>query len=206
MGAQVQGGPGLLLEGLAAFHGFRLVALAESMGLVARTIHKAIDLPQIEAALAAFAGVGVARGGLGVLPTMTAVDQESLVRALQSVWAAVEESPLPEHEWSGMADILGEETLAELVGVSQSSLHRYRAGLRPTPDRVAGRLHFLALVASDLAGSYNDFGVRRWFGRSRSALDGRSPAELLAGDWDPDDLGPQQVRGLASALLSPIAT
>jgi len=64
--------------------------------------------------------------------------------------------------------------LAEFVRVSQSSIHRYRAGQRVTPDQVAARLHFLALVTSDLAGSYSEIGVRRWFQRSRSALGGNA--------------------------------
>jgi hypothetical protein len=71
---------------------------------------------------------------------------------------------------------------------------------------VAARLHFLALVVGDLAGSYNDVGIRRWFHRKRTLLDGRSPASLLKGEWDPDEEGPARVRQLARDLVSLSAT
>lgn len=112
----------------------------------------------------------------------------------------------PQQQWPAMVDVLGRGLLAELVGVSPSSLHRYRTGQRPTPGRVAARLHFLAVVTSDLNGSYNDFGVRRWFRRSRSALGGRSPTDLLSGDWDPEDEGAREVRELAASLHAPAAS
>ena len=37
-------------------------------------------------------------------------------------------------------------------------------------------------------------------------LDGRSPAQWLAGEWDPDDAGPRRVRELARELVSLSAT
>ena len=64
----------------------------------------------------------------------------------------------------------------------------------------------LALVVGDLAGSYNDIGVRRWFHRKRTLLDGRAPAALLKGNWDPDDEGPMRVRELARELIALSAT
>jgi hypothetical protein len=93
-----------------------------------------------------------------------------------------------------------------LLTVSVSSLKRYQSGERDTPDDVAARLHFLALVVGDLAGSYNEIGVRRWFHRKRTLLDGRTPASFLKRDWDPDDDGPSRVRQLARALVTMSAT
>ena len=90
--------------------------------------------------------------------------------------------------------------------MSVSSLKRYQAGDRDTPDAIAARLHCLALLVSDLAGSYNDIGIRRWFQRKRTQLDGRAPAAFLTGDWDPDDEGPARVRQLARELVSFSAT
>ena len=49
-------------------------------------------------------------------------------------------------------------------------------------------------------------GVRRWFERPRSQLDGSAPQQLLSGDWDPDDPGPRRVSDLARALLGSPAT
>ena len=96
--------------------------------------------------------------------------------------------------------------LARLVGVSVVSVRRYASGNRPTPDEVAARLHFLALVVGDLAGAYNDIGIRRWFDRVRTRLGNKTPAQLLARKWQPEDPGPQQVRQLAHALVASPAT
>ena len=109
-------------------------------------------------------------------------------------------APVPEREWPAVERILGLESTAQLVGVSVSSARGYFAGTRTTPDAVAARLHFLAFVVGDLAGAYNDVGVRRWFHRPRTLLNGNTPARLLEGDWGPDDDGPRQVRDLAAAL------
>ena len=106
---------------------------------------------------------------------------------------------MPATEWPALQEVLGADLLASLVGISASSVQRYLGGARTTPDAVAVRLHFLALVVADLAGAYNDIGVRRWFGRPRKRLGGSSPAQLLAGGWWPDDDGPNRVRELAAS-------
>jgi hypothetical protein len=95
---------------------------------------------------------------------------------------------------------LGEELLAELVGVSVSSVRRYAGGSRAAPQDVAERLHFLALLIADLAGSYNDFGIRRWLNRPRTPLGGRSPASLL-GEFDPEGPDAAAVAKLAATLV-----
>ena len=63
------------------------------------------------------------------------------------------------------------------VGDNSDSLIR-KAGIgdRETPDIVAARVHVLALVVGDLAGAYNDLGIRRWFHRKRTVLHGDTPA------------------------------
>ena len=112
----------------------------------------------------------------------------------------------PAHEWRALQGVLGVELLARLLGISRSSARRYISGRRATPDVVAARLHFLALVVGDLAGAYNDIGVRRWFDRTRERLDGSTPAQALGGEWSPEDDGPRRVRDLAQALASSPAT
>jgi len=87
--------------------------------------------------------------------------------------------------------------------VSVVSLRRYVAGERPTPDIVAARAHWLALVVSDLAGTYNEIGIRRWFERPRAQLEGQSPAQSLGQGWDPDGPIADRVAALASALVGP---
>ncbi len=113
---------------------------------------------------------------------------------------ALSESPVPEREWPAVERILGLESMAQLMGISVSSARGYFAGIRTTPDAVAARLHFLAFVVGDLAGAYNDVGVRRWFHRPRTLLNGSTPAQLLEGNWEPHDDGPRQVRQLAASL------
>jgi hypothetical protein len=83
------------------------------------------------------------------------------------------------------------------------SLRRYAAKSRTIPDLVAARLHFLALVVGDLGGAYNDFGIRRWFERPRSQLDGKAPRQILRGPWTPDDAVVQTLRALAADLAGP---
>ena len=80
------------------------------------------------------------------------------------------------------------------------SLRRYVSGSREVPDRIAARIHWLALLVSDLAGAYNELGIRRWFDRPRDSLGGRSPRQALGIDWDPAGPDAQLVRSLAAAL------
>ena len=100
----------------------------------------------------------------------------ALFGAVVQINDQLEMSPQPAGEWAPVIGTLGEELLAELVGVSVSSVRRYAGGSRATPQDVAERLHFLSLLIADLAGSYNDFGIRRWLNRPRTLLGGRSPA------------------------------
>lgn len=113
---------------------------------------------------------------------------------------ALAESPLPERELPGLLKVFDLENLADLIGTSGVSLRRYLAGSRTMPDMLASRVHWLALVLSDLAGAYNDFGIRRWFERERTQLHGRSPRQVLGRDWDPDSPDVDKVRELAAAL------
>jgi hypothetical protein len=135
------------------------------------------------------------------------MDQTTKLQSLlEQLNAALEESPAPEYEWNRMMDVLGLEQLARLLGHSSSSVRRYKAGARTTPDKVAARLHFLALIVGELRGAYNDVGIRQWFDRKRSQLGGRTPAQLLARAWNPAAPGPTHVRELARSLSASPAT
>ena len=72
---------------------------------------------------------------------------------------------------------------------------------RTVPDAVADRIHFVALVTSDLAGSYNEFGLRRWWERPRVTLGGLSPRAVLVTGWKPGDEGANAVAELAATLI-----
>ena len=174
---------------------------ADAMGLLTRPITCLDDnaLLRLEAGMAQ-AGIGHAL--VAELHRRPRVDPARLSVLLERINEALDESPAPAHEWRALQEVLGLDFLARLVGISTSSARRYLSGSRSTPDTVAARLHFLALVVGDLSGAYNDIGVRRWFNRPRRRLDGGSPACTLGEGWSPEDEGPQRVRELARALLS----
>jgi hypothetical protein len=150
------------------------------------------------------------KAGIGgaVVPTLAALTGEPALfeKYLDQLNDALEASPVPSTEWTRLLGILDREMLARLLGISRASVRRYAGTARETPDDVAARLHWLALIVGDLAGAYNEIGIRQWFERKRTRLGGRAPAQLLRGRWKPDDAGPQQVRTLATALKDSPAT
>jgi len=113
---------------------------------------------------------------------------------------------VPEFEWNRLTEVLGSDLLSRLLGASASSVRRYKAASRTTPDDVAARLHFLSLIVGDLSGAYNEIGIRQWFERKRVQLDGRTPLDWLEAGWKLDEPRPQRVRELARAPVASPAT
>ena len=173
-----------------------LVARAETMGFLGDGPSPSVlDVALVRRVVANLAQHGVAAG------TVLDAGDDGLARAVDLALEGSEHSPMPEGEWPALIELLGESLLGQLLGVSASSIRRYDGGARQAPDDVAGRLHLLALVVSDLAGAYNEFGIRRWFTRPRAQLDGSAPADLLSGaTWDPDGAQALLVRALAAGL------
>lgn len=184
---------------------FEAARRAEAMGIVEPAPPRT-DAPSIRQFAARVRRAGIGASASDVLNNVEAPSDDELAGLLRTIVAALEASPVPKYEWRGLARVFAPEDLAALLDVSLSSLKRYQAGERDTPDDVAARLHFLALVVGDLSGSYNDIGVRRWFQRKRTLLAGRTPASFLKHEWDPDDDGPARVRALARELVSLSAT
>lgn len=178
---------------------------AEAMGLVAPGL-AGVDPPAIRQLANKVRRAGIAASAADMLANVEAPSDEELGELLETIIAALDASPAPQYEWNGLVRIFPPEDLAALLQVSVSSLKRYQSGERETPDDVAARLHFLTLVMGDLAGAYNETGIRRWFQRKRTRLDGRSPAALLKQDWDPDDEGALRVKELARSLVALSAT
>ena len=177
---------------------------AEAMGLVGPEAR--LDAADVSRLVKRVREAGIARGPAFQLDNVelpAVAEAESLLRL---VVAALEASPVPKYEWAAVSRVLEPEQLAALLDISVTSLKRYASGERDTPDPVAARLHHVALIVGDLAGAYNDVGIRRWFDRPRTALDGSPPAALLAGDWNPEDAAPQAVRELARSLVGLSAT
>lgn len=189
----------------------RLLALlirASAMGVLAGAAVTQIDAAAVQRVLSALhkqgligtAPVALApllRDGPARLDPATA---ERMADSVDQLIAVLDESPAPASEWAAMRAVFGDDVLADLTGVAPASLRRYASAERATPQATAERLHWLAIVVSDLAGSYNEFGIRRWFERPRSQLGGKNPRALLGARWTPDTKAAQQVRALAAAL------
>jgi hypothetical protein len=180
---------------------------AEAMGLLARgEVIDSLALKTMRRMLDHVRKAGICRGLYQDFASPTGWDPGRWEKFLVQLNEALEESPAPAHEWPRLVDVLGVDLLARLLGVSLSSVRRYKDNVRTTPDDVAARLHFLALVVGDLAGAYNEIGIRRWFERPRTLLGNRSPAVLLAAGWRPGEPGPGKVRDLARSLVGAPAT
>lgn len=186
-----------------------LMTRSATMGLLTGAPVTALDAASVRRLLRALQRHGIGGTAAAALAPLTRPDAVPLdteserlaAGGLRELNEALEASAVPETEWPAMRALLGDELLGALVGVAASSLRRYACGERRTPDEVAARLHWLALVAADLAGAYNAFGIRRWFERPRVQLGGRSPRALLGERWSADDDAAQRVRSLAAALV-----
>ena len=182
------------------FQAVTALGRADAMGLFpADEPIETLDLASFRKAIRHIHRAGIARN---IPPDLADASGPNLLRTLEHLNLALEESPVPEFEWNRLPAVLGPELLSRLLGISGSSVRRYRSNARTTPDEVAERLHFLSLIAGDLAGAYNEFGVRQWFERKRAQLDGRAPLDLLKGRWRAAQAGPRRVQELARALTA----
>jgi hypothetical protein len=185
----------------ASWSAAHLVARAQHVGaLPSLADAQELGRPLLEAALSGLAAHGVARDAC--LALRTAATGEDFRLLLEAAHDQLEQSPIPAGTWPVLTRLLGEELLAGLVDVSAASLRRYSQGVRTTPEVVAQRLHFLALLVADLSGAYNEYGIRRWFARPRQQLGGRTPYELLEHGFDADGKPAQRVRELVDSLTA----
>jgi hypothetical protein len=184
-----------------------ILSSAQAMGLLGDLPIRRLDLSTFRDAVDRIAEAGIGAGVQAALrASKTRMEASETADLLDRLAVAIEQSPAPRHEWPSLAALFGAERLARLLGISPASVRRHASGARKTPDAVAGRLHLLATVVGDLAGAYNDFGIRRWFDRPRTALGGKAPADILAGNWRPDGAGARRVRELARSLEASGAT
>ena len=196
-----------LADGGASQVWWELLSAADGIGLISIDGETATqDLSVLQHVARRLEDAGVAKHFIVRLRGIDPTDSAGTAELVRGVLDALQESPLPDYEWPVLTKIFGAEELARLLRISESSLNRYANGSRVTPDLIAGRLHFVALIVGDLRGAYNEVGVRRWFHRHRTALGDRAPVELLGDDWMPDDEGPAAVRALAHSLLFASAT
>jgi hypothetical protein len=188
-----------------ARRGVEVLRLAEAMGL-ARPVGGPLGYGQIAQVADQVAEQGIGTAFAATLTSDAHLSMTDIRRALDSLLDAMKESPLPRSELHSLGELLGRDRVAQLVGTSEPSLRRYLAGSRSVPDDIAQRAHWLAIVVGYLRGGYNALGVRRWFERPRTQLDGSAPQQLLSGKWDPDDPGPMRVQALARSLVGSPAT
>ena len=200
----------LLQARQAAPLALRLVARAQTMGFLPTSHSDRIELDrafleQLAGQLRRNGVAAIASGSLAHAAKAEPVNDGDLVDALRATLEAVDASPHPKGEWAPARELLGDELLARLLRVSVSSLRRYAAGERRTPDAVAWRLHLIARLLAALIGSYNDYGIRRWFERPRAALDGSTPREVLERAETEDDEQVEQLLELAEQLTGAAA-
>lgn len=188
--------------------GATALARADAMGLFPeRELTVTLDASTLGRLAARLGRAGIGGALVPMLTSQTLVgDSKLLEQYLDQLTEALEASPVPASEWKQLTRVLGVDMLETLLGTSAPSIRRYTRTVRNTPDGVAARLHWLALIVGDLAGAYNEIGIRQWFDRKRVQLDGRTPAQLLTGQWKPDDAGPHRVRNLAHSLTGSPAT
>jgi hypothetical protein len=171
--------------------------LAELMGIVERPAGSRIDRAMVGAVIVASARAGLAEQ-VAARRDAREPDEDTILALLN----ALRESPRPTFEITRLAAIFGYERLARLVSASEPSLRRYAAEARVTPDPVAARIHYLAQLVAILRGSFNEFGIRRWFERPHAVLGGSAPIVLLGGEFDPADPGPRAAMDAALGLLA----
>ena len=178
-----------------------LVSRALGIGLLSdRSLIDRLDLELIRSIALEASTAGVGRNAALALMDRGQMTPARLATLISRLDSALAESPMPERELGGLLRVYGYEGLATLLDTSVASLRRYASASRTVPDEIADRIHYIALVTSDLAGSYNDFGLRRWWERPRTALDGRSPRSALGTAWDPDGPSAVSVAELARSL------
>jgi hypothetical protein len=178
-----------------------LVRRAAGLGLLSdRPTVERLDLDLIRTIARAASQVGVgSEAAVSLLDTQ--LSGPRLATLITRLNGALVESPVPSLELSELLRIYELDDVASLIGTSPVSLRRYATGARTMPDDIAERLHFLALTTSDLAGSYNELGLRRWWDRERSVLDGNSPRQTLGRSFDPDGANARAVATLAASLV-----
>lgn len=182
---------------------FGLLLRATAVGLLSgRGPIVRLDLALLREIAREAAALGIGKeAALGLLQNNPSPSR--LAQLIEQLDDALAQSPLPERELRELRRTFELDQLARLLSTSEVSLRRYVGGARKAPDALAARAHWLAMVVADLAGSYNEIGIRRWFDRPRGQLQGRSPREELGANWGPDDTSALRVRDLAAALVGP---
>ena len=175
----------------------RFLRRADSMGLLDEPIQ------ELSADVVRRVAQRLSKRGLAsdLAARLTAVpSRDELLRYLNAALIALDESPVPTAELAKLSSILGHELVVGMLDISLASLQRYQNGDREAPDAIAEKAHFLTSVIAALEGTYNEFGVRRWFERPRSVFNSRTARQLLSRRWTPSDESARRVLAAAESL------
>lgn len=179
---------------------------ADAMGLLTRDVTR-LDAAAMRDVMNGMQNAGIGKATVAGSCRFSDAEPKEIADLLSRINETLRKSPAPTHESKALRKVLGIDLLARLTGMSEGAARFYPGNRRENrDDPVVERLHFLALLVSDLAGSYTDVGVRRWFDRPRKALADKTPAQILSREWSPDDEGPIRVRELADSLSASLAT
>src|SRR5438128_94512 len=118
---------------------FEATRRAEAMGLIEPGAATRSDSAAIRQLANRVRRAGIGATAADHLTNVEAPTPSDLVGLLEMMIAALEASPVPKFEWGGLGRVFGADDLAALLNVSASSLKRYQAGERATPDPVAAR-------------------------------------------------------------------
>jgi hypothetical protein len=176
----------------------RFLRRADAMGLLDEPIQE-LSAEVVRRVAKSLSKRGLA-SDLAARLTTAAPSRDEFVRYLDAALLALDESPVPAAELAKLNSILGHEVLVGMLDISAASLQRYENGDREAPDSIAERAHFLTSVIAALEGTYNDFGVRRWFERPRSVFNGRTARQLLSRRWMPSDESARRILTAAESL------
>jgi uncharacterized protein (DUF2384 family) len=181
---------------------------ADSMGVLTSPVDTLnLDIEAIIRAAKDVGDLGIGRRVVINPELWRTYNADDLCSKLKMLSSILEESPQPKTEWKRLRTLLSDELLAKMTHVSEQSVRRYAAEERETPDDVASRLHWLALITGDLQGAYNAAGVRNWFLRPRNSFGGKTPIEMLGTEpWNTTDKKPVLVRAFAHSLLEGMGT
>ena len=179
----------------------RLLALVEATGAWRpQKVVGELDLELFQDALDSLVPFGVARSAAFETEAYAGKPAEDFATWIGRLREVVASSPMPEVELPKLEELFRTDTVAELLGVGASTLRRYLAHERQVPDDVARHAHVVARIVGDLAGFYNERGIRQWFTRPRSQLGDKTPAEVLRRAWETDEADAGPVLELAAEL------
>ncbi len=150
----------------------RLLCRAEASGMWdPPSLVTRLDSDVFGQALKGIADCGIATSRVLEWTTYAEKGSDDFGIWIRGIRSQLDENPVPSREMPKLAEVLGPE-LKDLLGISNSAMQRYRHESRDVPDDVAWRGHVLAGIVGDLAGSYNERGIRGWFKRRRPQLGG----------------------------------